>query len=199
MVFLVRHGQTAGNRAKVLQGRGSNQPLNDKGVLQAQAVRRWFEGQHLRIDRVYASPLLRAAQTARIIVPGVEPLTDERLLEMDYGPYEGMDLGNPPPQIRAFFADFVNTPAPEGMEPLQSVTRRLGSFLEMIRPEAVTGNILIATHAIAMKGALEYLTEGANGMYWDRYIGNCAVYRVEAGREGYASPEEVIMKQEERI
>jgi len=45
------------------------------------------------------------------------------------------------------------------------------------------GNILISTHAIAMKGLLEYLTPNADGRYWSEYIGNCEVYRAE-NRDG---------------
>ena len=34
---------------------------------------------------------------------------------------------------------------------------------------------MISTHAIAMKGLLEYLTPESQGRYWSKYIGNCAV------------------------
>ena len=38
--------------------------------------------------------------------------------------------------------DFVNVPAPEGMEPLPAIVKRLGEFLEEIVREAETKNIL---------------------------------------------------------
>ena len=63
------------------------------------------------------------------------------------------------------------------MEPLSSVKRRAGSFLEDVK--GLEGNILISTHAIAMKGILEQLTPDSNGSYWSTYIGNCAVYVTE--------------------
>ena len=103
---------------------------------------------------------------------------------MDYGPYEGMDLTHPAPEIITFFSDFVHNPAPEGMEPLPEVVARLGTFLEEIRDEARGRTILLSTHAIAMKGALEYLTPESKGSYWSKYIGNCAVYKVEVGPDG---------------
>jgi len=49
------------------------------------------------------------------------------------------------------------------MEQLGDVVKRSGSFLEDIR--SLEGNILISTHAIAMKGLLEYLTPESNGSY----------------------------------
>ena len=69
--------------------------------------------------------------------------------------------------------DFVNVPAPEGMEPLPDIVKRLGGFLKDIVREAESKNILISTHAIAMKGALEYLTPDSKGSYWAKNIGNC--------------------------
>ncbi len=110
---------------------------------------------------------------------------------MDYGPYEGTNLKNLPPELLKFFKDFVNTPAPEGMEKLSDVTARMGSFLEEIKPLAKEGDILIATHALAMKGALEYLTPDSGGSYWAKYIGNCAVYAAEVGDGAYGVPFEV--------
>ena len=219
MIYIVRHGQTAKNKANLLQGR-SDVPLNDTGVEQAKAVRERFEAAGIRFDKVYTSPLIRAVQTAEIIsegsgraLPGIATgsiaestcgkagtqgstgaqgstgsdgffVMEPRLIEMDYGPYEGMDLTQPAPEVLTFFQDFVHNPAPDGMEPLADVVARLGEFLDEIREEAVEKNILISTHAIAMKGALEYLTPESKGSYWAFHIGNCAVYVAEARKEG---------------
>ena len=192
MIYMVRHGQTAGNKAKVLQGRGSNDPLNEEGIRQAKAVREWFLEQQISIDRVYSSPLIRALQTAEIISGGMTAVTDERLLEMDYGPYEGMDLLNPSPEVKTFFSDFVHNPAPDGMEQLSEVIGRMGDFMNEIKAQAGEENILISTHAIALKGALEFFTPESRGGYWNTYIGNCAmfVFRLRDGK--YTVPVKVM-------
>ena len=173
MIYIIRHGQTELNNAHVLQGR-SDYPLNENGIAQAREVGQWLMEQGIAFSHVYSSPLKRAIQTAELIAPEKPVVIDERLIEMDYGPYEGMDLNNPAPEIATFFNDFVNTPSPEGMEPLSKIVQRTGAFLEDIKE--LPGNILILTHAIAMKGALEYLTPDSNGSYWSKHIGNCAVY-----------------------
>ena len=183
MIYIVRHGQTEKNKANVLQGR-SDIPLNDSGRQQAEEVRNRLIKAGIHFDLVYTSPLIRAVQTAAIIAEGIPQVKDERLIEMDYGPYEGMDLANPAPEVLEFFRDFVHNPAPNGMEPLQAIVVRLGSFLEEIREEAAEKNILTSTHAIAMKGALEYLTPDSGGSYWSKFIGNCAVYTSEITPEG---------------
>ena len=150
MIYIVRHGQTEKNKANVLQGR-SDVPLNEAGIRQAEDVRDRFRSLGIQFDKVYTSPLIRAVQTAKIIAEGASPMIEGRLIEMDYGPYEGMDLAQPAPEVMAFFQDFVHISTPEGMEALSAVVARLGTFLEEIREEAVSQNILLSTHAIAMK------------------------------------------------
>ena len=89
MVYIIRHGQTELNNRKVLQGR-SDHPLNATGIAQAREAANRLKG--VSFDAVYSSPLIRAIQTANIVAPDVEPLVDDRLIEMEYGPYEGMGL-----------------------------------------------------------------------------------------------------------
>ncbi|MBQ9815675.1 MAG: histidine phosphatase family protein [Lachnospiraceae bacterium] len=189
MIYIIRHGQTEMNNVKALQGR-SDHPLNETGVKQAEDTAKLLADQGIKFDYVFSSPLIRAVQTAKLISPENEPVVDERLIEMDYGKYEGLELSNMPPEIKFFFSDFVNNPAPDTMEQLPAVVDRLGEFLEEIK--GLKGNILISTHAIAMKGALEYLTPDSNGSYWSKYIGNCAVYSAENDENGIGVPEELI-------
>ncbi len=209
MIYIIRHGQTEKNRAKLLQGR-SDTPLNEEGRRQAAEAGKKLREAGARIDLVYSSPLQRAVETAAIVTRQTSALIsggkasapqksvpvriDSRLIEMDYGPYEGTDMTNLPPEIMYFFSDFVNHPAPEGMEQLPDVVGRLGAFLEEIRETASKKNILISTHAIAMKGALEYLTPDSRGSYWNKYIGNCEVYAAETGTGGYGIPRGLFLR-----
>ena len=206
MIYIIRHGQTELNNRSALQGR-SDHPLNDSGLLQAENAGELLREHGIRFDRVYSSPLIRAVQTAEQILMkaggqdsaddsgySVPIRKDERLIEMDYGPYEGMDLQNPAPEVMAFFMDFAGTPAPEGMEQLGSVVKRLGEFLEEIHEEALRGNVLLSTHAIAMKGALEYLTPESRGSYWSKYIGNCDIFAAEVTESGYGVPHRITLQ-----
>ena len=186
MIYIIRHGQTELNNKQVLQGR-SNYPLNEKGIAQARRA-----AERLRLvsfSHVYSSPLIRAVQTAEIIVPDIPVTIDERLIEMDYGPYEGMVLNALSPEIITFFSDFVHNPAPEGMEQLASVVARAGEFIEELSRQ--DGNILVSTHAIAMKGILEYLTPDSHGSYWSQNIGNCAVFAAEYKDGSFTVPVEL--------
>lgn len=189
MIYIVRHGQTELNQRSVLQGR-SNHPLTDLGREQASAVGDAFRDAGIVFDKVYTSPLDRAIETAKLVAGDVPIECEDALIEMDYGPYEGTDLHNLPPEVEEFFQDFAHNPAPEGMEQLSSVVARAGEFLERLKAEAVHRDILLSTHAIAMKGLLEYLTPDSNGAYWSKYIGNCAVYVTELNDGEYTVPKE---------
>lgn len=65
-LFLVRHGRTAGNVSQVLTG-GADDPLDEVGQAQAEAVARWFAAQDLEAPRIYTSTFLRARQTGTAI------------------------------------------------------------------------------------------------------------------------------------
>ena len=186
MIYIVRHGQTELNIKQVLQGR-SNYPLNEKGIEQAREAAERLRS--VTFSQVFSSPLVRAIETAEIIMPDVPVTIDERLIEMDYGPYEGMGLNALAPEVITFFSDFANNPAPDGMEQLDSVVSRTGAFIEEL--SGLDGNILVSTHAIAMKGMLEYLTPDSHGSYWSRYIGNCAVFTTEYKNGVFSVPVEI--------
>ena len=72
----------------------------------------------------------------------------------------------------------------------RSVVARVGAFLEELRGREE--NILISTHAIAMKGILEYLTPASNGAYWSKFIGNCAVYTAQNRNGTFTVPTELL-------
>ena len=190
MIYFIRHGQTETNKEHKLQGR-SDIPLNETGREQAASAAAWFRSQGITFDLVYSSPLTRAKDTAGIIAPGKQIHTDERIIEIDYGIYEGMNLDHPSPELTAFFADFIHNPAPEGMEALSHIIERFGEFLEDIRPQVENRNILISTHAIAMKGGLEYLTPSSGGSYWKTFVANCDIYAASFENGKYGIPHKV--------
>ena len=190
MIYIVRHGQTELNQRSVLQGR-SNHPLTDLGREQASAVGDAFRDAGIVFDKVYTSPLDRAVETAKLVAGDVPIECEDALIEMDYGPYEGTDLHDLPPEVEEFFRDFAHNPAPEGMEQLPDVVARAGEFLERLKAEAVHRDILLSTHAIAMKGLLENLTPTSKGSYWSKYIGNCAVYVTEKKNGNFSIPVEI--------
>lgn len=84
-IYLLRHGQTAYNADNNRYCGHTDIPLTQKGIQQAESVREQLKGVHL--DGVYASPLQRAARTA-VLASGREVITDQRLIEVDFGTWE---------------------------------------------------------------------------------------------------------------
>lgn len=199
MIYLIRHGQTDQNLAMRIQGQ-RDFPLNETGEEQARQAGKMLRERGIGFSRVISSPLSRAVRTAEIVLDaagdgGLEIEQDDRLKEMDYGRFEGTDLRNLPEELKTFFSDFAHNPAPEGMEQLPDLVKRLGGFLEAIKPalmELTPGeNVLLSTHAIALKAALEYLTPGSDGAYWSKYVKNCAVYCFDLTDGEYTVPFEL--------
>ena len=95
MIVLARHGQTAANRDALLVGR-IDPPLTELGL--AQAARLAGALASSTAVRVVASPLTRTVQTATVIAEslGLSVETDERIIEMDYGAWDGTPLAEVP-------------------------------------------------------------------------------------------------------
>ncbi|MEQ9692977.1 histidine phosphatase family protein [Shimia sp. SDUM112013] len=82
---MMRHGHTAWNRAHRIQGR-TDIPLDDQARADLAMFR--LPADWAQAD-LYASPLLRAKDTAEIVA-GRAPQTVEALIEMDWGKWEGL-------------------------------------------------------------------------------------------------------------
>ena len=93
MIYLVRHGETAFNRERRVQGHVDS-ALTELGVRQAHAVGRLLKDL-IRGEpgwRIVSSPLGRARSTAEIVASklgGLPVELDERLKEMSWGPFDG--------------------------------------------------------------------------------------------------------------
>ena len=87
-ILLVRHGQSTWNADGRWQGR-ADPPLSDLGVRQAEVAAETVG--EFGITRIWASPLVRADRTARILASrlGLEVENDARLAERDAGDWTG--------------------------------------------------------------------------------------------------------------
>ena len=94
MIWLARHGETTWNLAGRYQGRLES-ALTSLGAAQAAALAEYFYTRMIAGERVptrvVSSPLLRCTATALFVAHklGIEPETDDRLIEIGHGTWEG--------------------------------------------------------------------------------------------------------------
>lgn len=136
-VTLVRHGQTERSARSAYSGR-LDVELTDEGREQARrcAARLVDAG----VDAVICSPLVRALDTARAIADatGAPLRVDERLIEVDYGPFEGLDREGARERFGQAFQDWRDDPfgaTVPGSEPLGDA---------LVRASAATADALDA-------------------------------------------------------
>ena len=142
-LYLVRHGQTALNVGGQLRGH-LDPPLDEEGHKQAAALGRGFAALAHPPQRVVAGPLLRTRQTAAAIARalGVEVVTDDRLIDRDYGPW----TGKPGEEVRARFGQaLVDLP---DAEPVTTVVTRSRAVLDEQLPHLAEPVVLVAHDAV---------------------------------------------------
>lgn len=140
-LFVARHGQTEWNVRNKVCGR-TDLPLTEEGLKQAQLLADRVE--ELGIDVIIASPMLRAQQTAGTVSRriGIPVLTDPRLIEQDYGIYEGADRKDP---------GFLSNKSQfafryPGGESMMDVAYRVYALIEELKGKYPAQNVLLVCH-----------------------------------------------------
>jgi broad specificity phosphatase PhoE len=160
-VTLVRHGQTERSARKAYSGQ-LDVPLTDTGREQARRCAERLAG--AGVDAVYTSPLVRARDTAEAIAAATgAPLTvEERLIEVDYGPFEGLDRAGAREKYGQAFDDWRADPFGSpvaGMETLPAALRRASAAtadaLEACEHPVLVGHQGILRIVLVALGELE--------------------------------------------
>lgn len=150
-IVLVRHGETESNYQGICQG-VSNVLLNDTGRRQSQKLREKIKGRHF--DVCYTSPLVRAVETAMILIGDRVPMIpDRRLIDRNLGELEGKnrDLYNADK-----YWDYKLNFNELGVEPVQDIFKRCSSFLDYVLEKHAGSDVLIVAHAATIR-ALRHL------------------------------------------
>ena len=168
-VLFIRHGRTSWNVERRIQGH-TDIPLSDGGRAELSALTVPSE---YRDWRVYASPLKRAVETARLLK--LEPPNlDPRLMEMHYGDWEGATWA----ELEARYGDALAVRArrglhfrPDGGESPADLKARLVSWLEQIR--GLRQDSVAVTHkgvirmALAMATGWDLVSKAPARLRWD--------------------------------
>lgn len=156
-IYMVRHGETAWNVEKRLQG-WLDSPLTEKGISAAKNLGDALRDVHF--DAFYCSPSGRAAQTLKVAFDHLteeEVCYDKRLMEINLGNWQGKNFD----EIRALYPDeyekYMLSPTAfdrRDGENYQDVYDRVTTFLkEMTEKEQEKGDgrrILIVSHGLTL-------------------------------------------------
>ena len=177
MIAFVRHGETPPNRAGLLLGRG-DVALTDHGRAQAKRLAEALAG--LDVAHILASPLRRACDTAAPIAAacGQTVEVDERLVEIDYGEWEGRPFADLAPDVVERWrrdGGFV----PPGGESLEVVADRIASFCEEWLDERV---VVAVSHVSPIKAAAAWALGVDGTVAWRMFLGLASITRVGQGK-----------------
>jgi broad specificity phosphatase PhoE len=174
VIAFVRHGQTAVNRAGRLQGR-VDAPLSELGTLQARELGQALAGEP--VARVLSSPLARAQATAAAIAERHECAVevDDRLIELDYGDWDGKALGDvSAADWAAWRADPHFTP-PAG-ESLVAVSERVAGFCHDVLSDDAF--VVAVSHVSPIKAAVCVALDVDERITWQMQLGLASVTRI---------------------
>jgi broad specificity phosphatase PhoE len=207
-LWVVRHGQSAGNVARdaaheasleriALTARDVDVPLSALGEEQSRALGRWFADlpPDQRPDALLVSPYRRAVHTAELlrdcggIDAGVALCLDERLREKEFGILDGftsLGIANSFPEqarFRQLLGKFYHRPP--GGESWCDIILRLRSLLDTVSLHHAEQRLLIVAHQVVVL-CLRYILENldeAGILAIDRLgeVANCGVteYRLD--------------------
>jgi len=176
MLYLIRHGKTDWNAAYKLQGR-TDIPLNRDGRLMAQKAA--AECSNIDFDICYSSPLIRAKETAGILLNGrdIPIICDDRLMEMGFGEYEGMErcFENSDCNVNVLFQKPEQYKADKGAESMEELFARTKAFLEeLVYPDLESGkNVLIVGHGAMNCSIISQIRGYDLSGFWDGMTDNC--------------------------
>ena len=168
-LYVARHGQTIWNAENKVCG-VSDVNLTDIGMRQADLLSKYILGKNIILDVVISSPLKRALKTAEIIgrTNTVKVISDIRLIEQNYGIFEGVDRKN---------VDFQNNKKNfafkyPGGESMMQVAYRIYGFLDDTKEQYQNKNVLIVSHGGVCRIINTYFEDVTNDEFYHWQLEN---------------------------
>ncbi|MBL75715.1 MAG: hypothetical protein CL763_02165 [Chloroflexi bacterium] len=188
--YFVRHGETKWNAERRVQGH-TDIPLHDRGRQSLQYTAKRLAS--INFDFVYSSDLVRATETAELILKAnqlnrPEVNIDPTLREVSFGDFEGMtweEMSSTVDGLR-LHQDMRNLDyAPPGGESYRDLLNRLAKFALLLETNHVRDNVLIVGHGAALRALVVKLLGLADDAYWSLTgLGSGSITRVSNRRSG---------------
>ncbi|XP_015698495.2 phosphoglycerate mutase-like protein 4 [Oryza brachyantha] len=155
-VVVVRHGETAGNALRIIQGQMDIE-LNETGRQQAVMVARRLANE-AKPTAVYSSDLKRAAYTAQTIATACNVsnlVLNPALRERHMGDLHGLTFDDAvrskPDAYKAFTSEDRSQEIPGGGESLDQLSDRCVSYLNTIASKHKGERVIVVTHGASIE------------------------------------------------
>jgi probable phosphoglycerate mutase len=191
-VLIVRHGETAWNREKRVQGWAPS-GLTDRGEKQARTLGRTI-GDAFAVDRIVASDLRRTVETARLLRRAgridADVEFDPAWRERDFGRLQGLTYEELFEGLPEFALGEVGISAaravPEGGESLLEMRERiLAGWERLLASAGPEETVVVVTHGGPLHVLLgELKGEDVVSSVLEAEHDNCAINEVEIDPEG---------------
>ncbi|HWJ30016.1 MAG TPA: histidine phosphatase family protein [Flavisolibacter sp.] len=185
-VYLLRHGETPWNADNNRYCGRTDLPLTEKGTQQAQAAALMLK--NLSFKAVYSSPLQRAFNTATIAANGQAVIKDDRLIEADFGNWEGKAKEQFIPENEALWEswckDPLQTKAGASGETAKDVVERVDDFFNSILQQHRSGNVMVVAHNAVNRFYLAYKLGMPLQNYRKLYLDNSSISLFQLNGEG---------------
>lgn len=184
-LLLARHAESVWNEVRRFQG-ATDVPLSERGRGQARALGRSLGA--WRPAAAYASPLLRARETAEIVLAGtgVPIVTLPELRELSLGEWEGCLSEEVRTRAGDPYGAWVRAPLdcpPPGSEPLDDVQRRARKAMERIQAAHGDGeDVLVVTHGGIISVYACHLLGCSLNQLWRLRVDNASLTVVQPPR-----------------
>ena len=192
-LYIIRHGESENNLQGIHSG-WANPSLTEKGVADAKRISGFLK--KIPFDKVYASDLIRARQTAENALPGVEYELTTDIREINVGSVSGRSALECEKEYGPSYVENkkIGNYVPFGGENKEMLKERLRRFLDRV---AQSGDELVAAfaHGFASRTFLECVLE--TELPFSRIkCDNCAILVLEYkdGKwmlSGWLNPEEI--------
>lgn len=162
-LILIRHGQSIANLERVYAGH-TDIDLSQLGLMQAQKTAEYVTEKY-KIDKIYASDLKRAYNTAKPISErlGIEIIPDQRLREIFAGEWEGLKFDYLMEAYKEEYANLwkndIGKARCPGGESTKELAERILARLKEIATENEGKTVVIATHATPIR-SMQCLWQG---------------------------------------
>lgn len=192
-LFLVRHGHTVWHDSGGVAGR-SDIALSEQGQSAVcELARSWPEGLHL--DSWHSSPLQRTMDTTQLLrdtlsrnVHLPQVVADNRLVELDFGDWEGMTWQSVheqyTQQMQSWGEDWVNRSPPNGETFGQQCARCVEWLKALEHQSGGTHNAMVVLHGGSIRALLCHCLGWPLTQAMDFRIDPASVTMLEQGEAG---------------